>query len=1071
MRRLLILMIFVLSLSIGSFAAGISGTIYVDRNLNSAIDTGEGAPTGSTVYVNLVKAGVVIQSTTMNGGNGGYSFATVVPGTYSLIVTNSASATAATAPTNYSFETPSTGSVSVTVLTTNITQNFALGDTISGTVYVDANDDGLLDSGEVAPTGTVYVNLVQNSAVVMSTTMTAGTGVYTLKNVADGSYSVIITNSATSTTPLAPSGYTLRNPATGILYLTVAGAPFTGENFGVVTTGSCVCGYTDGQLVHYSGSSALTMDGSFGDWAAVLAKPDNNACDPLGTADKDYPIQSTGRDLVQFAYTWDDANFYAYTRRAGSSSNTDNFIYYGDNNNDGKMETGEPVVIVAWQGANRTISVSVGTYSAVASGGDPLTSSSGYGDGYTLPGTVVNIVAKGGGTWGGANGLEMEWKVQWTDLNVASGSAIGWHVSSTNSQPGAGSFPGQVDDNMGGCGACAGSNQIAGVTITGTTAAAGSKNTTVYLPHVITNTGNGTDTFDLTSTTSGSWTPTAIRYYKDLGTIGQYDPGIDVLLTDTNGNGIVDTGQMTRNAAMNILVAADLPASSGNATITTKATSSFVPPCASYFVPTSASAANVVSIVGGIYGTVFNDANHNFTKDQSEAGTGQTVYCKLVPQGNTSATQAAAVNTSTGAYVLSGVASGNYSIVLSTNNTLTSITPSFPTGWIGTEAGSGIRSITQSTSDTLNQDFGLYNGSSVTGNVFQDNGAGQTPVPTGANDGVKNGSETGVGTVPVKALDSGGSQLDSATTDGSGNFTLYIPAGITTVNLVKTDPASWINTGASLGTTPSSSYSRNTDTLTYTATAGNTYTGVQLGIVQGNDFTGSNSDTALPGTVVFYKHVYSPGTSGTVNITVSRVPSPGSVLFNENLYQDVNCNGTLTQIPVTISGSQISGTITVSAGVKTCIVVKEFIPANAPIGATDALSVVGSFTYTNAPSGQGTVPSSVLTRTDETTVGQASDAGLTLNKAVDIASAVPGTTLTYTVTYLNTSSQSLSNVVIYDSVPAYTSLVSAACPVTFPSNLTGCTFTQSGSSLKWQFSGTLAPTATGTISYKVQINP
>ena len=74
------------------------------------------------------------------------------------------------------------------------------------------------------------------------------------------------------------------------------------------------------------------------DWGAVLLDRDNNSCDSTDNTDRDYPVQSTGRNLLRTAATY-DANYFAmWTQRVGSSNNTQNFIYYADTNNDGVMQ-------------------------------------------------------------------------------------------------------------------------------------------------------------------------------------------------------------------------------------------------------------------------------------------------------------------------------------------------------------------------------------------------------------------------------------------------------------------------------------------------------------------------------------------------------------------------------------------------------------------------------------------------------------------------------------------------------------------------------------------------------------
>ena len=90
----------------------------------------------------------------------------------------------------------------------------------------------------------------------------------------------------------------------------------------------------------------ITIDGNFGDWAEILANPDQTSDDEEGDtiADGDFPVQSTGRDLNTFAYTWDDDNLYFYVSRYGSSNNTNWWWFYLDLNANGLMETGEKCI-------------------------------------------------------------------------------------------------------------------------------------------------------------------------------------------------------------------------------------------------------------------------------------------------------------------------------------------------------------------------------------------------------------------------------------------------------------------------------------------------------------------------------------------------------------------------------------------------------------------------------------------------------------------------------------------------------------------------------------------------------
>jgi uncharacterized repeat protein (TIGR01451 family) len=343
----------------------------------------------------------------------------------------------------------------------------------------------------------------------------------------------------------------------------------------------CDCGYGDGQ---FTSAQGIDIDGSMGDWANVLADPDNNACDGGSPnvepqPDRDAPVQSTGRDLIHFAYAWDDIGVYTYTVRSGSISNVQRFIYYADIDNDGLMETGETVIVAQWKGSNRDVKLYLGTYVASAPGGDPMSDADGYADGYSLPGTVEGLASPGNpdsrGKWGN-NGTAMEWMITWEDLGVPPGTAFTYHLGSTNSQPGAGSFPGQLDDNMSGCGGRVGGTQYANLVFYPDRSLQISQAAPAHASHTLINTGNGADTFNFTSTTSGGFSPT-ISYYHDVDSSGTFTAG-DTLLTDTDGDGSPDTGLIPSGEIMDVLIAYSIVGpGSGIATVQTTATSAYDP--------------------------------------------------------------------------------------------------------------------------------------------------------------------------------------------------------------------------------------------------------------------------------------------------------------------------------------------------------------------------------------------------------------------------------------------------------------------------------------------------------------
>lgn len=465
-----------------------------------------------------------------------------------------------------------------------------------------------------------------------------------------------------------------------------------------------------------------------------------------------------------------------------------------------------------------------------------------------------------------------------------------------------------------------------------------------------------------------------------------------------------------------------------------------------------------------VSGNVYRDLNRNGFKDSAETGTGLALYAKLVSASTPSgpASQAVVVNSTTGAYSFSGVAKGSYLVVLSANNTLSDVTPvAVPAGWTITEQSTRSRAIVVA-SDLPDQNFGYAPFSAVSGRVFKDTGStGGT-----ANDGIRNGAEAGLGGVTMQVLDGSNTVLDTTTTAGDGTYTLYLPSTVTNgtaLRIVETNPTDQVSTGASVGNT-GGTYTRATDTVAFTYSAGTAYTGVDFADVPAPQFSTDGQQSTVPASTVFYPHRFTAGTLGQVSFALSHTLTPVVDGWTETVYLDVNGNGTVDP-----SESPISGPITVTPGQAVDVVVKVFAPATAPNAARDQSTLTATFTYTNA----SPALSATLTRTDLTTISGGSTAGLKLVKAVDKASALPGATLVYTITFTNESPGVLRTVVVYDETPAYTHFVSAAT-TSLPTGFTVDTLTKPANGgtgpIKWTFAGELASGATGTVTFSVTVD-
>lgn len=467
-----------------------------------------------------------------------------------------------------------------------------------------------------------------------------------------------------------------------------------------------------------------------------------------------------------------------------------------------------------------------------------------------------------------------------------------------------------------------------------------------------------------------------------------------------------------------------------------------------------------------VSGTVYEDTQPNGTLDSGETGTGEALFAKLLSRTGTTcnapALQAVPADPGTGAFTLINVLSGDYCVILDTNNTLSDTTPNPTNGWLITSPTTGLRHISTSTQNLPNQHFGLFAGSQLSGNVFQDTGN-----PSGtANDGMQNGAETGIDSANLTLTDCASTVHDTVATDASGAYTLRIPGTVpdgATLCVIETNAASHISTGASVGDT-GGTYNRSSDTIQFTYSLATDYSGVDFGDVPPNQWLTDGQQSGLPGAVVWHPHIFTAGSAGTVTFSTAASPSPAVSGWSETLYEDSNCNSAID------SGESQLSSMAVSAGQQVCVLMREAIPYAASDGSAQHVTLTASFDYSNA------IPplSDVQTRSDVTTVGEGDAAGLHLHKAVDKTQALPGEVITYTVTYSNRSAEPLSNIVIHDKTPAFTVFQNAVCDTPLPAALSGCNVTQQPAvdgtgAIEWTLGGTLHSGHQGSVTFSIKI--
>ena len=165
---------------------------------------------------------------------------------------------------------------------------------------------------------------------------------------------------------------------------------------------------------------------------------------------------------------------------------------------------------------------------------------------------------------------------------------------------------------------------------------------------------------------------------------------------------------------------------------------------------------------GVVYGTVFNDTDHDGARSIGEAGL-EEVTVRLY---NSSELLSAIATDGEGRYSFKLTDSGNYTVV-----------EEDPPGFVSTTPNNVTVEVLVGNSSLL--DFGDFQGTMIMGMVFNDSDV----------DGVKDGGELGLAGANVSC------GRDSYITSSDGNFTLYV-SGTGAFNLTELDPEGYVSTNA-----------------------------------------------------------------------------------------------------------------------------------------------------------------------------------------------------------------------------------------------------------------------------------
>ncbi|KTT22332.1 autotransporter-associated beta strand repeat-containing protein [Pseudacidovorax intermedius] len=412
------------------------------------------------------------------------------------------------------------------------------------------------------------------------------------------------------------------------------------------------------------------------------------------------------------------------------------------------------------------------------------------------------------------------------------------------------------------------------------------------------------------------------------------------------------------------------------------------------------------------------------------------------------------------------------------------------------------------TSATPANEITVQAGSTVTGTVFNDGGAPSGGTNTGTpNDGLRNGSEAGLPGLTVQLNNCASTVYAAASTDNNGAYSLTVPTAqvgqTVCVAVLPAQPVTALATGANAngtvlpdGTATTAggtafTYTRASQRVSFGAPTTGTVV-LNFGQVPPSTLTPATSTQQnAPNTRAVHAHVFTPGTGGSLAVTLGAgTTTPANMPgWSEIAYLDPGCTGTVQ------SNAQRlwpSGTpVTTVQGQAVCFVVQEQIPVQAVNGQSNAVPVTATLTFTNA----APALSATYTATDTTTAG---DAAVHLNKEVRNVTqggtfgttnqAKNGDVLEYRITYTNNTTGPVSNLIVNDATPPYTTFQGATagttpaslgtCAKVTPANAppaptVACTATQATGGVgpvSWRFTGTLAAGATGTVNFQVKVD-
>ena len=361
-------------------------------------------------------------------------------------------------------------------------------------------------------------------------------------------------------------------------------------------------------------------------------------------------------------------------------------------------------------------------------------------------------------------------------------------------------------------------------------------------------------------------------------------------------------------------------------------------------------------------------------------------------------------------------------------------------------------------------------GATLSGTVFLDHGASGAAT---AFDGLQGTGEEGSGRAVVRVLDGGGALIGTPGLLADGTWRLVLPddhAGPVTVE-VAAGEGLLIASETPAAFPALSNPDPRDGRLTFTPDPGGDHAGLDVGLIERARLNEDQSAAIRPGQVAVLRHEYVAGAPGTVTFALTPRPGPGADTFTAAVFVDADCDG----MPETA----LAGAVPVARGATVCVTVRVSSSSGAAPGTEVALDLTATTTY------GATGLSEVDANVDRVRVDTAEGA-LVLRKTVrNVTQATAegvtngaraGDVLEYRITLENPGARAATDIAVHDRTVAYTVLAEPVpTPVAISPDVT-CALAEPAAnaagyagSLRWDCTGSLAPGARGSVTFRVRI--